>query len=475
MIFTSYTYLLFLAVVFVLHWLLPTAARKPFLVAASYFFYCSWKWQYGFLLLGVSLFNFAYARWVLARAGSMPALVLGIAVNLSALIYFKYMNFFLANAAAAARLFGVHWQAPILNIILPLGISFFTFQGVAYLFDVASGEEPLEHLLDFMLFKALWPQLIAGPIVRLHEMRDQILSPRTLDYSDVAEGCQRILFGFFKKVAIADNLAPSVEMVFFSGSPANAVDAISATLGFGMQIYFDFSAYTDIAVGTARLFGFRLPENFNWPYLSSSPREFWNRWHMTLSFWIRDYLFTPMMFASRRRPALAPLWLLIAMALCGLWHGAAWTFVAWGVWHGVLLALNATVLKNVFPPMDEALKAKVSMVRNLAGMVVTFVLVNVGWVLFRARSFAQALSLMHAIAIFRGRFRPSILRENDVLLVGVVFIGLMTAQLIHSLQWPRLMLPTWSVPVLRPALYVLLILTIIIADRESQAFVYFQF
>jgi alginate O-acetyltransferase complex protein AlgI len=475
MIFTSYTYLLFLAVVFVIHWSLPSAARKLFLVVASYVFYCSWKWQYGFLLLGVSLFNFTYARWVLARSASTGALVLGIAVNLSLLIYFKYTNFFLANAAGVGRVFGLHWQAPILDIILPLGISFFTFQGVAYLFDVASGEEPLEHLLDFMLFKALWPQLIAGPIVRLHEMRDQIISPRTLDYSDVAEGCQRILFGFFKKVALADNLAPSVEMVFFSSSPANAVDAITATLGFGMQIYFDFSAYTDIAVGTARLFGFRLPENFNWPYLSASPREFWNRWHMTLSFWIRDYLFTPMMFASRRRPGLAPLWLLIAMALCGLWHGAAWTFVLWGVWHGVLLALNATVLKNVFPPPDETLKAKVSLFRNLLGMAATFLLVNVGWVLFRARSMGQALSLFHAIAVFRGRFRPSILRENDVLLVVVVFAGMLTAQVIQSLKWPRRVLPQWSLPLLRPALYALMIVTIIVADREAQAFVYFQF
>jgi D-alanyl-lipoteichoic acid acyltransferase DltB (MBOAT superfamily) len=475
MIFTSYTYLLFLTAAFVIHWSLPVSARKLFLVAASYFFYCTWKWQFGFLLLGVSLFNWTYARWVLARAASTWTLALGVAANLSPLLYFKYSNFFLANATTVSRLFGSHWHATLLDIILPLGISFFTFQGVAYLFDVASGEEPLEHLLDFMLFKALWPQLIAGPIVRLHEMREQILTPRSLDYSDVAEGCQRILFGFFKKVALADNLAPSVEMVFFSNSPANAADAITATLGFGMQIYFDFSAYSDIAIGTARLFGFRLPENFNWPYVSASPREFWNRWHMTLSNWIRDYLFTPMVFASRRRPAMAPIWLLIAMALCGLWHGAAWTFVLWGVWHGILLAVNSTVLKNVFPPMDEALKAQVSFVRKWLGMIATFVLVHIGWVLFRARSIRQALSIMHAIAVFRGRFRPSILRENDMLLVGFVFAGMLTAQVIQSLKWPRLVLPEWSLPLLRPALYALMIVTIIVADRESQAFIYFQF
>jgi D-alanyl-lipoteichoic acid acyltransferase DltB (MBOAT superfamily) len=475
MIFTSYTYLLFLLAAFIIHWCLPVKARKPFIIIASYVFYCSWKWQYGFLLLGVSLFNWTYARWVLARAASMGTLLLGIAVNVGLLIYFKYTNFFLANIAAAARLAGSHWQPPVLNIILPLGISFFTFQGVAYLFDVASGEEPLEHLLDFMLFKSLWPQLIAGPIVRLSQMRDQILSPRTLDYSDVAEGCQRVLFGFFKKVALADNLAPAVEMVFFSTSPANALDALTATIGFGMQIYFDFSAYSDIAIGTASLLGFRLPENFNWPYLSASPREFWNRWHITLSTWIRDYLFTPMSFAARRRPAMMPLWLLIAMALCGLWHGAAWTFVLWGIWHGVLLAVNATALKGFFPPPDPALKSRVSTLRNLVGMAVTYVLVNIGWILFRARSLRQALSLMHAIAVFRGRFRPSILRENDVLLVAFVFMGLMTAQFLESVKWPRRIVPEWSVPLFRPAIYAIMIVTIIIADREAQAFVYFQF
>jgi alginate O-acetyltransferase complex protein AlgI len=479
MIFTSYTYLLFLAAVFLLHWSMPVAWRKPFLVFASYVFYCTWKWQFGFLLLGVSLFNWTYARWVLARVGTMRALLVGIVINLMPLIYFKYTNFFLANIAVMARLAKWQWQAPGWNIILPLGISFFTFQGIAYLFDVAAGEEPLEHLMDFLLFKALWPQLIAGPIVRLEQMRDQILNPRTLDYEDMAYGCQRILFGFFKKVALADNLAPSVEMVFFSGSAPNALDSLTAMIGFGMQIYFDFSGYSDIAIGTARLFGFRFPENFNWPYVSRSPREFWTRWHMTLSSWIRDYLFTPMSFASRRRPALMPIWLLIAMALCGLWHGAAWTFVLWGVWHGILLVANETPVKHVLFAPSEHDHPNASRLRAVWGAFCTFVLVSVGWLLFRARSVGQAAGMLKSILIFRGHLRPSIMRENNVLFVATVFFGLMVAQFFTGQLVPlrKTVGPAWydRLRVLRPIAYAALIVIIIIADQESQAFVYFQF
>jgi len=476
MIFTSYTYLVFLITAFVIHWSLPVKARKPFLIVASYVFYCSWKWQFGFLLLGVSLFNWSYGRWVLKEATIPWALACGVAVNLTPLIYFKYTNFLLANASAAARLAGFDWHQPALNIILPLGISFFTFQGIAYLVDIATGDEPLEHLMDFLLFKALWPQLIAGPIVRLGDMRDQLLRRRTLDYADVAEGCQRVLFGFFKKVVLADNLAPTVDMVFNSASPANAIDAGTAVLGFAMQIYFDFSAYSDIAIGTARLFGFRLPENFNWPYLSRSPREFWNRWHMTLSNWIRDYLFTPMSMASRRRPKLLPVWLLVAMALCGLWHGAAWTFVLWGVWHGLLLIANSTLLKRFFPPSSQD-RPDVPLWRVSLGIAVTFVLVVAGWLLFRARSVSQARSLLYSIAIIRGGMRPSILRENSVLWVACIFFALLAAQALRRplLSLGNSTLPRWPIFILRPVLYTAMVAVIIIADREAQAFVYFQF
>lgn len=482
MIFTSYTYIVFLAMAFVLHWSLPARARKIFLVLASYFFYCFWDWQklhgaLGLLLLGVSLFNWCYARWVLVRAQTMTALAIGVCVNLGALLYFKYTIFLLTNIAAFGHFFGSHWEAPHWDIILPLGISFFTFQGIAYLFDVATGEEPLDSLLDFLLFKALWPQLIAGPIVRIDEMRGQLTTPRRLGYDNVAYGCQRIIFGFFKKIVLADNIGPTVDMVFHANAHPAFIDCGTAILGFGMQIYFDFSAYSDIAIGTARLFGFVFPENFNWPYVSRSPREFWNRWHITLSRWIRDYLFTPISFAARSRPRLAPLWLLVAMALCGLWHGAKWTFVIWGTWHGVLLVLNQTRLKALFPPGEEE-KPGIPLGRAFVGWALTFVLVQVGWLFFRADSTPQAMSMLKTLLTFQGHLKPAVLRENAILFVACVFAALMCAQALRgTLSRMRSGSASFDLMVraFRPVAYALMIVAAIVFDQEARTFVYFQF
>ncbi len=475
MIFTSYTYLLFLSIVFFLHWSVPSGWRKYLLIVASYVFYCTWKWQFGFLLLGLSLFNWAFGRWILPRAISTWPLVVGIVANLSSLIYFKYATFLAANAAAALELFGSAWKPSLGDIVLPLGISFFTFQGIAYLFDVATGEAPLESLDDFLLFKALWPQLIAGPIIRLSQIRGQIEGSRTIDYPDIAIGSQRILFGFFKKVVIADNIAPYVDMVFMSPSAPNFLDAAVGVVGFGLQIYFDFSAYSDIAIGSARLFGFVFPENFNWPYASASPQEFWTRWHMTLSTWIRDYVFTPLSFAGRRHPKMAPLWLLIAMAVCGLWHGAQWTFIVWGLWHGFLLISNRLFLRHVFVDSEDASGFRV---RRVIAVALTFILVQAGWILFRARSLAQAGLFLTSLVTLRGGLHPALVRENIVLLLSLLCGALFTAQAARK----RLgLLPSSSGRVAtffawtRPFVYACMILAIVVFDQEARAFVYFQF
>jgi len=477
LIFTSYTYVFFLTAVFLIHWSLPSLWRKPFLITASYLFYCTWKWEYGFLLLGVSLFNWAYARWMLSRVESMWALAVGIAVNLIPLLYFKYTGFFFSNAVATANIFGAGWHPRIPDIILPLGISFFTFQGIAYLVDVASGEKPFDSVTDFLLFKGFWPQLIAGPIVRPGEIREQILGERKLDYEDISFGCRRILYGFFKKVVLADTLAPIIEMVYFPGAGPNAVDAVIGTLAFGLQIYFDFSAYSDIAIGSARLFGFVFPENFAWPYLSRSPQEFWARWHMTLSRWIRDYVFTPMTFSFRDRPKAGLLCLFAAMIICGFWHGARWTFILWGAWHGGLLVLNQTLLRKLFPATGE-LEKEWGKLRSWTGAVITFFLVTLGWVLFRAPSLAAAGEIFSSIFFLKGGINRSILRESAILVVLVMFLGLVAAQLYRGIQ-PRLAgLRERLAPIrrgLKPFAYVALILAVIIFDKSAKAFVYFQF
>lgn len=475
MMFTTYSYFGFLIVAFLLHWSLPISWRKVFLVVASYFFYCTWRWEFGFLLLGVSLFNWAYGRWVLARCTQSWALVLGIVANSLPLLYFKYTNFLATNLAGVVNLLGGDWHPVVPNILLPLGISFFTFQGIAYLVDIATGEKPLVQLVDFLLFKALWPQLIAGPIVRLGEIRERIEGARRLSYDDFSEGCRRLVLGLVKKVVLADSLAPTVERVFLSNSTPNTIECLTGVLGFGMQIYFDFSAYSDLAIGSARLFGFRLPENFNWPYLAPSPREFWNRWHMTLSSWIRDYLFTPLAFASRNKPMLQPIWLLGAMAVCGLWHGAAWTFVIWGVWHGFLLLLNQSILRQVFPKTTTG--GAEAMWFRVIGILLTFVLVHLGWVFFRAPSVEQALGILHRLVVPSGGLRPTFLRENDVLWVGILFTALVAShawQIFAGRPANRSSSQAWLRWV-RPVAYAAMIVAAIVFDKEATAFVYFQF
>ncbi len=470
MIFTSYSYVAFLFAAFLIHWTLPQRARKTFLIFASYVFYASWDWRFAFLLAGVSIFNWAYAKYVLLPERSRPVWP-GILVNLAPLVVFKYTGFLYENAASVGRTLGAEWSADLpFQILLPLGISFFTFQGIAYLIDVASGEEPFG-FIDFLLYKALWPQLIAGPIVRPGEIRDDITRARTIDYDDCAEGAQRILFGFAKKVILADGLAPVVDSVFAAHTP-NALDVCVAVLGFGLQIYFDFSAYSDIAIGSARLFGFRFPENFDWPYASRSPQEFWNRWHMTLSRWIRDYVFTPLAFATRRNPRWANLWLLFAMAMVGLWHGAQWTFVAWGIWHGLLLVVNQTALKRFFDRSGE------SWLRGGIAVAVTFTLITAGWLLFRAESLAQVGDFVRAAATFRGGVRPSTLRVNGILLVFLSFAGLVIMQTVRMRAAAVAARPGVAqslLRALRPVAYAALVVAVIVLDQEANQFVYFQF
>lgn len=474
--FASYTYLAFLAITFLLHWALPARVRKPILVAASYVFYCSWSWKFGFLLLAVSLFSWAYGLWLERVEGAARWLALGVAIELLPLVIFKYTNFLLQNLGAVAHVAGLSWETRLVQLTLPLGVSFFTFQGIAYLVDVSAGEQPFRRIGDFLLFKGFWPQLIAGPIIRPDEIREQITEPRTLDYDDVAEGLRRILRGLVKKVVLADTVGAIVDPVFLGGARPGMVDAVVGILGFGMQIYWDFSAYSEIAIGSARLFGFRFPENFDWPYASRSPQEFWNRWHMTLSRWIRDYVFTPLTFAARRRPGTGPIWLLVAMGLCGLWHGAAWTFVLWGLWHGLLLVLNQTLLKPLFGGL-EAGQAR-NGARGFLALLVTLAGVNLGWLLFRAQSLHQAVEMLRAIVTLRGRFRPTLLRENDVLIVAIFYLGLLVAPFVRSIILrvdEALAGRSAARSMIAAAWFTVAIFAIVIFDREARAFVYFQF
>jgi alginate O-acetyltransferase complex protein AlgI len=471
-IFTSYTYVLFLALAFGVHWLAPDRMRKWVLVVLSYVFYCSWRWEYAFLLLGVSLFNWRYGLLLSRRDVSARLLGFGIVANLAPLLYFKYTGFFVQSLNDVVRLTGAEsFRVP--QILLPLGLSFFTFQGVAYLVDVTTGEAPFRRCSDFLLFKGFWPQLIAGPIIRPAEMREQIEGRRRLGYDDVSEGLKRIVCGFLKKVVLADNLAATVELVFTHGAKPGMVDSVVGLAGFGLQIYFDFSAYSDIAIGSARLFGFRFPENFDWPYLASSPRAFWERWHMTLSRWIRDYLFTPMAFSLRDRRAWLPVAVLGSMAICGLWHGAAWTFVVWGVWHGLMLVAGEAAGR--WTSTSGLGRGRLGPV---LGWTVTLCGVFAGWAFFRAQNIADAVSLLTSVVRFEGGLRPRLVRENAVLFVALIAAGTAAVHLLKASEWKLARpLAAWHrvPPLVLPVLYALAVAVVIVADRGSRAFVYFQF
>jgi len=393
-------------------------------------------------------------------------------MNVSVLVIFKYTKFIIQNVSFVnVRLGGDPFSIP--NILLPLGISFFTFQGVAYLVDIAAGERPFFKLTDYLLFKAFWPQLIAGPIIRPREIHDQIENERSWSNEYVEYGLKRILSGFFKKIVLADNLAPLVDAVFLKSASPGFIDVAAGVLGFGLQIYFDFSAYSDIAIGSGRLFGYKFPENFNWPYLASSPREFWNRWHMTLSRWIRDYLFTPLAVSFRGGKAYLLLAVMISMGICGLWHGAAWTFVIWGLWHGVLLIGG----EMLFPRKKQRRSILGSLIR-VSGWVFTMAGISIGWLLFRAQSIGAVQRIFKSV-FMAPLLKPQLLRENQFLLLGAVFLFTFFVNLLKTLGWQAKMSSSqlWLEvrPLVMPLMYAVAVATIIIADHGSKAFVYFQF
>jgi alginate O-acetyltransferase complex protein AlgI len=390
MLFQSQVYVVvFLPVVTALYYALAgsLAVRQWLLIVASLVFY-GW-WDARLVLLPVAQIA---ATWLLAlahqRTGSRQLLVLGVALNLASLGTFKYLNFALASLQAAT---GV--MLPRADIVLPIGISFFSFQLISYLVDRMRGDAPIYPLRPFALFVLLYPHLIAGPIVRHNELVPQLaLDPRREGmWMRIGVGLTIFTVGFAKKVLLADQLASIVDPLFAQATSRvlGFVDAWCALLGFSFQLYLDFSAYTEMAIGTALIFGFLLPENFRRPYLSVSIRDFWRRWHITLSNFLRDYLYIPM-GGSRNGAARYLFATLGTMALCGLWHGAGWTFVAWGLWHGLGLIV-CRGWQQLGRPMP-----------TIAGWALTTLFVFIGWVVFRAADFHSAQSLLGSLFGFGG-------------------------------------------------------------------------
>jgi alginate O-acetyltransferase complex protein AlgI len=413
MLFNSIQYLLFLPIVVLLYWCVPKKARALALLIASYYFYMSWMAAYGLLLGGLTLWNFAFG-WLIARPNAAHKRLLFIAAitgNLACLFLYKYTNFLIESFWGT-----MHWSAgllnqsvangtaPLLPIILPLGISFFVFEFIHYLVDVYKGTEAIKNPVRFALFAAFFPSQIAGPIKRFQDFDQQVVEPKPFDAGLFKAGLLLIVEGMFKKVVLGDNLATLVSPGFAHAATMSTIDTWLCVGAFTLQIYYDFSGYTDIGRGSAMLLGYSLPENFNMPYIAKNLSDFWHRWHISLSTWLRDYLYIPM-GGSKAGKSKQARNLVFTMLLGGLWHGASWHYVIWGAFHG--LGLVATHTWQKFADKVPTLaKMRNTIHWDLSGRVFTLFLVMIGWVVFRADNVGQAMGVYSGMFSLRAGTAP---------------------------------------------------------------------
>ncbi len=474
MIFTSLTFLLFFLVVFAAYWLVQNnKARLLILLAGSTVFYGWWDWRFLGLIALVIGVSWASAL-MMARPGATRqaqnwALAVGVIVSLIVLGIFKYTGFFADSFAELLGRLGLRADMPTLRIILPVGISFYVFQAISYMADVRRGVLAAEpRLARVALYIAFFPQLVAGPIVRAASFFPQMDRTKHLGRRAIVVGLRAFAIGFVYKALLADNIAPLVDGVYGDlGAWSNGAVAL-ATFAFAAQIYFDFAGYSLMAIGIARLFGYHIPRNFNFPYASASITDFWRRWHMSLSFWLRDYLFIPLGGSRHGRFAYYRN-LMATMVLGGLWHGAAWTFVLWGLLHGGALIVHKLWTTHLKP----ALRPLFNMPRPLGwvlGLVLTQAVVLAGWAIFRANSFADAMQALGALGGLR------VGGAQTLSLMALLIIAVLALDHILGVRRWR---PNWR-PLERPELWwagagAAIALALSIYPLTAAPFVYFQF
>lgn len=485
MLFNSLQYLVFLPTVFLLYWLVPHRLRVLLLLVASYIFYMSWRPVYGLLIFGLTLGNFLLVP-LIAKSEDIKRkkmwLALVVAANLITLAIFKYAYFGLDCMKAGLNFFNVNWHAPNLHILLPLGISFFVFEFIHYAVEVYRGKPLVKNFLDFALFASFFPTQIAGPIKRYMDFIPQLDIPARFKWEYVDEGMQLILLGLSKKVLIADNLALVVQAGFAHPEKFSSLDLWVIAYTFAFQIFFDFAGYTDIARGSALLFGYKVPINFNLPYLAANPSEFWNRWHISLSTWLRDYLFIPL-GGSRCSRLLTYRNLFITMALGGLWHGAAAHFLWWGVYQGLLLIAHKEYVRCM-ESLGWHARLVQSKLYHVVSIVVTFHLVCIGWVLFRAETdaviwemlkklFHAPVDLLHfstsQLTILQIRdpiIFPALLLIIPALMISHVVVNWLSDKKIYQS-------PPWALQV--GMMVLMMCLLTIFSPDTSPRFIYFQF
>jgi len=448
-------------------------------LAASYFFYGWWSWKFLCLLALSTLLDYLYGFGV-ALANKIKAkffLLLSIITNLGILGVFKYYDFFAIQFSKGIELLGLHSNPVLLNVALPIGISFYTFHGMSYVFDIYSDKQkPVLSIVDYAVFVSFFPLLVAGPIERASHLLPQVKKTRIFKYTQAVEGCRLILWGLLKKVVIADSLAGIVDNIFDNYSEYNGASLVAGAIAFSFQIYGDFSGYTDIALGTAKLFGFELLSNFKFPYFSRDIAEFWRRWHVSLSSWFKDYLYIPL-GGSKEGKLKAVRNTLIIFIVSGFWHGASWNFIAWGFIHACgflpLLMMN----RNRKHTTDVVAENKLfPSVKELWQMISTFTFVTIAWVFFRADNINHALNFFKSIFLELINIKTNFKLKKIEINTFYYIIFFVLIDWFFRKNERKLNLPQKKI--IRLFLYFLIILLIIIHvanKNNSDTFIYFQF
>jgi alginate O-acetyltransferase complex protein AlgI len=485
MSFASVVFFLFLPLVFAIHWLVQGRRwQNGVLLVASYIFYGWWDWRFCFLMIGSSLIDY----WAGLRIDQEPeqrkrkeVLIVALSSNLLILGFFKYFNFFSESLLAALSAAGVHMPEWSFNIILPVGISFYTFQTMSYTLDIYFGRfKPLRSAVDYLSFVSFFPQLVAGPIERATALLPQFHAVRVFSSDDAREGCRFILWGLAKKMIVADNLALIVNNAYKLPGEATGAELLLATIAFSFQIYCDFSAYSDIAVGTARFFGIHLTRNFAYPYFSQSITEFWRRWHISLSTWFRDYIYVPL-GGNRCSNLMNYRNLLVVTLLSGLWHGAAWTYVMWGAVHGVYLIGERLLARSRSIPVREAVPGGLGVLPApavLLRMTGTFMLVSFAWIFFRAESMPDAIKIIGKIAsatlqITFYREIANLLQRNQF--TWIILLLFIMVEWFNRGSWNAFSLKARPVLVRWVAYSMLFWAILLFGTHQAEEFIYFRF
>ena len=469
MLFNSIQFLFFVPLVLLGMRLLPGSQRQRWLLAASYVFYGSWDWRFLGLILFTTAVDYVLAHRIHVTGAAFRRrqyLLASVGINLTVLGFFKYFNFFIDSAAAGLEALGLHASLPTLQIILPVGISFYTFQSMSYVIDVYRRDTaPAETFVLYALYVSYFPQLVAGPISRVGDLLPQLAAPGRVTAERINVGLCLTLIGLAKKVLVADMLAPEVDRIFADPAALSSGELLRGAYFFAFQIYCDFSAYSDIARGVSEFFGVRLMINFEQPYLSRSITEFWRRWHISLSSWLRDYLYIPL-GGNRHGGARTYRNLMLTMLIGGLWHGAAWTFVAWGGWHGALLAVERYL--GIGKERSASSERRWSAwARAGVATVVTFHLATIGWIFFRAPDFGVAFAYFSGLAAGTEWHAVGMMP----FVVGAALLAIDVPQDRSGDHAVFLRSPWW----LQAPVYVAVLLAVLLYGGRDVPFIYFQF